>query len=180
MKTVAVTEGAADAAILVGILGAVMEPETFKVVAAGSRSSAVSLARSYLAVREFPIALVLDADMTDEARIREEELNLTELLAFAGARERFGVFLAVPTIEIVFFPNQAATEEMLGKSMSEDEWEAAQYRPKDVLRKLIGGNHVSVPPIAELLKGRAPHVLAEGPLMKRLADFISQHASAQV
>jgi len=180
MKTFVVTEGEVDAAILEGILGAVLGPEALKVVSAGSRSRAVSLARSYLAVRESPVALVLDADMTDEARIREEELNLTELLAFAGARERFGVFLAVPTMEIVFFPTQEASEEVLGKSLSENEWEAAQYRPKDVLWKLLGGKQGSLPAITELLKGRSAHVLAEGPLMKRLAGFISQHASAQV
>lgn len=98
MKAYVVTEGASDAAMVSRALtGAGLED--VHVAAAGGRSSAISLARSILRSRRRPVALVMDADTTDPARVREQEQVLSDLVSGSTKSPSFRVFLAVPVME---------------------------------------------------------------------------------
>lgn len=94
-KAYVITEGPFDAEILKQLLSAKVLRDTEFVVAHG-RYGAQSVARTLLATRHIPVALVVDADTTDEARIAEQKDFLEELLRQASSGTRFQVFLIKP------------------------------------------------------------------------------------
>src|SRR5215470_18043041 len=101
-KAYIVTEGPKEAEILRKFLPNSLVRDTEFVVGSG-RYSAQSLARSILAVKQLPVALVLDAEVTDKGATEEKEEFYRESLHQASSGVKFGVFLAAPTVEALFF-----------------------------------------------------------------------------
>ena len=102
MNAYIVTEGQFDVALLSRLLAHEVRSGV-RVVSASGKSGAQSLARSLVAARRLPVALVLDADTTDKALVREQRLVARELLTMASPGIPTEVFMAVPSIEILFF-----------------------------------------------------------------------------
>ncbi|MCI0487944.1 MAG: hypothetical protein L0229_15235 [Blastocatellia bacterium] len=103
-KAYLVTEGPADAEIIKKLLPDDIVQDIEFVVGSGLYS-AQSLARSILAVKETPVALVLNADMTNEASIQEKEDFYREALRQASSGAKFEVFLAKPGVDTFVFQN---------------------------------------------------------------------------
>ncbi len=148
--TYIVTEGQFDAVLLEKLIPKNMNRETTFVVRSGG-SSALSLARTILAVKRVPVALVVDADTTSESAICERQDLLRSLLNQAAVRVRFEVFLAVPEIETVFFVDRPLLEHLVHQKISDIEWSIAEFQPKKVLTDILHRNSPLAPlGVAEL------------------------------
>jgi hypothetical protein len=75
------------------------KPRNVKIVEAGGRSSAISLARSILITRNVPIALVVDADTDNERKIEEQEQFIYEITKTSPLDSMLRVFMPKPTLE---------------------------------------------------------------------------------
>src|SRR4051812_48948696 len=95
-----VTEGTDDLAILKRVLPEQLVNDV-KLYNGGGKYGARSFASSILGVREFPVALVVDADTENESLIREQRNFLNELLSNSSVSNRFEVFQAVPELAAI-------------------------------------------------------------------------------
>jgi hypothetical protein len=102
---------------------------------AGGWSAADSLARSILAVRNRPVALVVDADAADA---RERQRFLENSLAEFGAPGTWQVFVAAPEIEALFFENADLLQQFTGREATAEQQLRSRFEPKQVLLELLG------------------------------------------
>ena len=130
-RTYVVTEGDTDVAVLKRVLPEGIVASAEFVPAGGGMDSARSLARSLLASRQRPVALVVDADTSDQLEVQERVDFLDYYLRQGAGATRFGVFAAVPEIEVLFFEDRAFVERIAQEHFSERAWELAKRHPKD-------------------------------------------------
>ncbi len=134
-KCYVVVESDIDAAILSRVLADQLHSGEVEIKIGQGRSSAVSLARTMLVSRhEALTALVLDANSTDRELIGAMEMELEGSLADVSRRERFGVFLLVPSIEACLFQDIDGLEDFFGADFSSEEVVQSRYDPKSVIQ----------------------------------------------
>jgi hypothetical protein len=139
-----IVEGESDKVIVETVLKSVISTPPFGVVAAGGRSSAVSLARSYFTLPgslfRLPgslVALLVDADTVDSQQVQEQQRILTDSLAAVAPTWAFEVFVAVPEIESCLFADREALKAVVGESLTDEMLIQARFQPKVVLQKLL-------------------------------------------
>ena len=171
-----VTESHADVEILKRIL-----PEELSEVAEfvpGSGSySAQSSARTLLAVKKLPVALVVDSDTRVDAAIREREDFLHYLLDQASGGVQFKVLVAVPETEAVFFEDQALIEQITGQRFSADDWESAKRHPKEFLTQHLHRETLVDTALSAMSK-ETIQKLRKHPLISDLCGFLSSLTTA--
>jgi len=131
-----VTEGEFHTALLSRLLAEEISRKV-RVVSASTRSGARSLARSLVATRRRPVALVLDARTTDETLIREELLVTREFLAMASPGIPTEVFMAVPSVGVLLFKDRGLLPRLVPGGVSEDNWVRGRYEPEQVLQEIL-------------------------------------------
>jgi hypothetical protein len=177
MKRIIVTEGEYDKLLIAKVLRTIRGVPSFETDSGGGRSSAISMAQSYLAVTEARVALVVDANTTFEEEVKEKEAFLRGLLSYVSAPERFGVFQAVPSVEVCLFQiPKSKTERLVGRKISEEQWIRGRFEPKKVLLELLGGGAERTSHLRILLRRALPPELTETPLVAELASFLRQPA----
>jgi hypothetical protein len=92
-----ITEGRLNSEILKMLLPKDLI-QSVEFVPASSSYSVQSLARSILATRRAPVAVVLDAETDDEQKIREQKEFYEQTLNQVSTRTMFGVFIAKPDL----------------------------------------------------------------------------------
>lgn len=102
MNSVIIVEGQTDAALIGRLLKPWKSPP--KIVVAHGVSSAISLARSHLALGSPRVVLVLDADA--EPADPERERSVRALLTDAGDAERWRLVFQVPNLKATQSPAQ--------------------------------------------------------------------------
>lgn len=169
MKCYVVCEGLADQLLLEGILKDefLTDGTEVVVVRGGGWSGAESMARSILAVRQAPVALVVDADSSDPQLTREREAFLNASLG--EFRSRFQVFVVVPEIEVLLFKSPELLERA-GLELSERDLLRAQYEPKRVLNELADGQPLDL--VQRLVDAGAGELLAGVDPIPSLRAFI--------
>jgi hypothetical protein len=135
MTTSVIVEGETDQHFLWAVLGAAVARGT-EIVSAGGRSSAISLARSYLSLPDRTVALLLDADTSDERLIEEQRGILSSSLAAVAPEWRFKVFLAVPVIEACLFSTSQVAAAAFGSPLSSEVLLRGRYEPRRTLVEL--------------------------------------------
>lgn len=168
-----VTEGQLDVQLLKRLLPVELAKNVV-FVAGGGISDAQSLARSILAVRHRPVALVLDADTVDPDSIKERELINQELLQYAAAGAPFKILLAVPTIESILFQDRSGLEQLTKHKFTDVEWAQAEFVPKTVLQKVLSQPGQSQK-LDELIQGITERMVArlrQHPLVRELEAFL--------
>jgi hypothetical protein len=182
MNTVIVTEAEADKSLLLSILGAVIDAGTIKVMAAGGKSSALSLARSLLLTRSNRVGLLVDSDTVDEQRISEERASLDDALKAMAPRSRYAIFLAVPEIEATLLSEPAVTERLFGRRLSPEESVQARFEPRRVVQKLLEERAAAARRQVRLEEVLADQNvlrdLADQPLIRTVRQFIERSAVA--
>jgi hypothetical protein len=131
-KVYVITEGPLDAAVLRHILPKDLSSST-EFVVASNRYSMQSLARSILATRRLPVAVVLDADTEDDRRIREDEEFLTEALGQASVGAKFGIFIAKPDLTSILARHLPISKKM---DIKTSKFPMPKVRPPQHLSKL--------------------------------------------
>lgn len=129
-----VTEGEADQALLLRLAPPDLLTDV-EVVAAGE-SSVVSMARSLLVRRQVPVALVLDAESSDERAVQERRASTEEVVRSVSGDLPVAVILAVPELEVVLFHDLAVIERILGLPLSSELVALARAEPTRALDQL--------------------------------------------
>ncbi len=137
MKTVVVTEEESDVLLLRALIGE--GSNTVEFVKSGGWSAADSLARSYLVDGQHDVALVVDADTYDPSAVEARRRFLTHSLASVALRTRWQVFVIAPEIEALLFADRHTLEELIGRAVSDSEFQEGRFEPKQVLRRLLPG-----------------------------------------
>jgi len=154
MKAYVVTEGELGRDLLQRLLPADLA-DGIAVVTASGGSGALSMARSLLATRQSPVALVLDADSISPDFVRERSRGLQELLRSVTSGPDSEVFLAVPELEAIFFQVPRLLERVLGLVIPETLEILAEARPKAALDRLFA-QHLSIKTMSQLLSALTP------------------------
>lgn len=139
MKSVVVTEGESDVLLLKALVG--RESEDIEFVKAGGWSGADSLARSYLVDGRHDVALIVDADAYEPDRAEERRQFLRESLGSVALRTRWEVFVVAPEIEGLLFADRHVLEDLVGRPVSDAEFQEGKFEPKKVLMKLLSGKN---------------------------------------
>jgi hypothetical protein len=105
-KAYVITEGPAAAAVLKKLLPEDLTGRT-EFVIASSRYSLQSLARSILATRHRPVAVVIDAETYNDGKIQEEEEFLNATLRQVAVDTKSRVFIAKPDLMSVLSEDSA-------------------------------------------------------------------------
>jgi hypothetical protein len=180
MKITVIVEGESDKVLVETILRSVVEEPPFDVVAAGGRSSAVSLARSYFTLPESHVALLVDADTVNPQLVREQQTILTDYLAEAAPPWAFKVILAVPEIETCLFVAPDLLAAMLGKPITAETLSEARFQPRRALEQLMGSKHGDCGALREMLsRVRDLQPLAECGPLKAAREFIEMAPKAE-
>ncbi len=111
MTTYVVTEGRSGVAVLLPLIEAAKISD-FHALAAGGKSAATSLARSISISRQSPVAVIVDADTSDAASIREQQLIFRDLTNASSLQGPCRLFLAIPTLEEALFPDAKTFEKI--------------------------------------------------------------------
>jgi hypothetical protein len=181
MKSLIVTEGKLVQLLLEGILRS--EPRLrgrYKVVAGGSGSSAVPLARTYLVTRDARVVLVTDADTDGSEDVPTQRLQLVEALGSVAAADRYLALVAVPAVEGLLFSDRKLAESLFDRKFTAAEWKEARRGPKAMLAKLIGGdptNAVSVSKFQRFLLRHDLTPFVQAPLVKEIKNFVLRPAA---
>ncbi|MCS6625645.1 hypothetical protein N0B44_22280 [Roseibacterium beibuensis] len=104
MTNYLVIEGESDRRLLEQALPAKTKSRS-RIIVGGGVSSAVSLAKTLALQGKLPVAVILDADTENEARIRSQIRIYEDLIhqAMGTDRTRARVFLAKPSLEHELF-----------------------------------------------------------------------------
>ena len=182
MNCTILTEGVTDAAILRCLIAPPIVTDPVTIVSAGGRSSAMSLARSYLITRSDSVALVVDADTTDRGRINELKSDLDALLHMVAPSTRSRVFMAVPSIEMIFFHDPAVAVEFWGSLFDAEQRVRSEFQPKVVLENLLAkqGKRLTASEIDSLVRDFGLDSLRRVPLISDLIAFVRSPAVAAV
>ena len=168
MKAYVVTEGQLGRSLLELLVPQDLGDIVF-VTATGS-SGALSMARSLLATRPSPVALVLDSDSISPDFVRDRSRALYEIMSSITSGAESAVFLAVPEMEGIFFQPPHLLERVLGLAIPETLQILAEARPKEALNRLFA-QHQSIKTVPQLLAALAPSDYEELRTTKPIADL---------
>jgi hypothetical protein len=148
------------------------------VLASSGKSNAVSFARSLLAVRGKPVALVVHSDTTDESQAASLANDLRTELAQVAPPTAFRVFLAVPEIEAWLFKDSAYLEHLLGAPLDPALLPLAEVRPKEALKRWFVEKKKGPPTLSKLMgmiRGTDPTPLLKIPVVRGLMMFLEEN-----
>jgi hypothetical protein len=174
-----VTEGDWDRELLEIVLEA-SGIDSVRVIEAGGRSSAVSLACSLLSKWHLPVVLVIDADTVADRLAEVQQQEVSSLLGYSGPPHLWSVVLCKPEIEAALFQAAGIVESALGKPLTEAHKLVAPYAPSVVLAEL-GGGEAWRQRLLTFLSGHADasRRLSETPILQPIFEFLRrQHQAA--
>ena len=103
MNSCVVTEGNFDGMLLARLIADEQERYNVEISGGGGKSAVFSFARTLLAVRRIPVAVVIDADSPEQDAALECQRDAEEVNGDAAAGLPLRVLVAVPELEILFF-----------------------------------------------------------------------------
>jgi hypothetical protein len=132
MISYVVTEGSTDAAILNEILKGIGLTDVV-ITSAGGKALTTSLARSLALSKQAPVAVVVDADTSDESIMRQQQAIFNDLTRGIGGSCR--LFQAVPTLDQALFPTAKDLEETLSVGLTSAEKREFKSDRSEFLRR---------------------------------------------
>ncbi|MFY0522997.1 hypothetical protein ACN28I_07325 [Archangium gephyra] len=179
MTVCVVTEGQFDSELIKSLIKAKKIKHAQVFTAKGS-SSAQSLARSLVGVKQLPVALILDADEHDPSRVEDRRKYLETMLGTTAPRNEWELILLVPEMEMVFFEVPGLLETLGLPAPTPVERERAKHRPHEVLADLISKSNKHRPSNSrQWLMGMFPTLPYEKiwqlEPFSRLQRFLEQH-----
>ena len=135
MSSYIVVEGTLERFILEQVLPEEVCAQSTFVVGHGYTPT-LSKVRSLLVSSDRPVSVIVETETTNQARISEKEDFIRQLLRQLSSPEHFHVILAIPDMEVVFFQDRSLLETLVGRSVSDEQWETGQTHPKEVLQKI--------------------------------------------
>jgi len=128
--------------MLARLLSAEQEAGLIEIRAAGPSSSLYSAARTLLAVRGEPVALLLDADSTDPEAVARRRLTAEEVVGDVANSAPLRVLVAVPALEALLFLRPDPVARAFGTTASDEHTlELGRMNPREALKRLDPGGH---------------------------------------
>ncbi|HEX6747906.1 MAG TPA: hypothetical protein VF092_11500 [Longimicrobium sp.] len=115
----------------------------FRVIHADGRDAARPLARTHLAIAHQPVALVMDAETTDTARIMQLQRDLEDYFLWVSQGVPFRVVQFIPEVEVVFFHHPEVLRRFLGDRLDKHAVVAGRFAPRAVLEELLQGSSLT-------------------------------------
>ena len=143
--------------------------------ASGPSSSLYAAARTLLAVRYEPVALVLDAGSTDPEAERRRRQAAEEVVGEATGAAPLRILIAVPALESLLFRRSAAVERAFGP-VTEDLLELGRLSPRDALKKLDpnGSEYHASSGLIHALDDVDVAALRDMPPIRELLEFLEE------
>ncbi len=136
MSASVLTEANFDGMLLATLLGDEENRDGIEIRVVSGLSSGYSFARTMLAVKRIPVAVVIDADSPEQEVASERQRSAEEVLGDAAAGVPFRVIVAVPELEILFFKRPQLLKKVYGKSVTALITELGKVSPRRALQKL--------------------------------------------
>jgi hypothetical protein len=136
MSASVLTEANFDGMLLATLLADEEKREGIEIGVVSGLSSGYSFARTMLAVKRIPVAVVIDAHSPEQEAASERQRSVEEVLGDAAAGVPFRVIVAVPELEILFFKRPQLLKKVYGKNVTALITELGQVSPRRALQKL--------------------------------------------
>lgn len=136
MSVSVLAESNFDGMLLSTLLAEEQKAGAVEVGVAHGLTSGYSLARTMLAVKRKPVAVVIDADSPEPEVATERKRRAEEVLGDAAGGVPFRVIVAVPELEVLFFKRLNLLKKAFGKKGDEHVIELAQLSPRRAIKKL--------------------------------------------
>jgi len=145
-----------------------------EIIAGAGRYSAQSLARSILATKQLPVALIVDADTTSKRAIKEQYDLLLANLGQASPGVQYKVLLAIPEIEILFVQDWDYIEKAGGTTVSSLQKELTQLYPKKILVEIFNNKPYKfvLRQLLDNMDDRIIQTIRKYPLIDELVMFL--------
>lgn len=150
MRIVIVVEGETDRRVLERVLDDLREQVRFEFLVANGRDAGRPIALRLLLSPQTAVALVYDADTTDQDRVRAEQQALESYFRRSVGQNQFLVQPFVPELEGIFFEVPDALQSALHSQIDSERRVAAIYAPKKVLTELLSS--AKIHDVVELLE----------------------------
>ncbi len=128
MKAYVFVEEASDAAVLTRLMPAALAQDV-QLVSAQGMGSLASLARSVLATRRKPAAVIVDSYSVAPELIRDRRQNLEDLSWLVASGVPTKVVMAVPELRAIFFHDPHLLPKVLGRELPAEVLIRARYEP---------------------------------------------------
>jgi hypothetical protein len=132
-----VTEGEHDRLLLLTLLNIDPDDTRIRILAAGSWSSADSLARSLLVHGKERVAIVVDADTTDPILVEDRKRFLRGSLGSIAPSTQWRAYVIEPQIEGLIFHDRHVVEGLVGHAITDTDFVRGRFEPKKTLSDLL-------------------------------------------
>jgi hypothetical protein len=140
MRTHVLVESNQSAFMLARLLSAEYEAGLIEIRATGPSSSLYSAARTLLAIRGEPVALLLDADSTYPEAVARRRLTAEEVVGDVASSAPLRVLVAVPALEALLFLRPHPIARAFGEAASDERMlELGRLNPREALKRLDPG-----------------------------------------
>ncbi len=143
------------------------------VVPVGPRSTVVSVARTLLATRYKPLAVLINTKTVDEPSVEIRQEGVEDLVQAAAAGVPFKVLMMVPEFEVLLFKVPEALERVSGQKLSVEDVIVARYQPHKVIQQLGKDDAGFVERVVNELTEEELNVIRESSPINELIDFLT-------
>ncbi len=144
MNATVLTEGNFDGMFLATLIAEEQDRYGIEIRAVGGKSSVYSFARTLLAVKRIPVAVVIDADSPEPEVAEERQRTAEEVIGDVASGIPFRVIVAVPELEILFFRRPELVRRVFGEVVNDHLMELAQLSPRRALQRLASDKSIEV------------------------------------
>ncbi|HKP76497.1 MAG TPA: hypothetical protein VJT67_13295 [Longimicrobiaceae bacterium] len=139
------------------------------------RSSAIMAACGSVGDKH-PTILLLDSDSLEQRAIEDDFADVNAILKLRHGRTPYRLILAIPQVEAILFSDREGLEKALGRKVADLEWFEARFRPRAVLRRLLGGDDYDEKALAliDTLDDAALERMAQHEVMREIREFIAE------
>lgn len=175
MKVYVFVEGVCEVELLRRLLPAEWHASLVFVPVARA-ASIPSLARSILATRRQPVAVVLDSDSLSPDLIHDRRQNMQELIQVAAPSVPAKVVMAVPQLEAILFHDPQLLPKVLERAFTPELVARARFEPAVVLKELLAQS-AGMSTLAQLLNALSPQdveTLKAAPPVRELNEYLQR------
>lgn len=148
----------------------------FDVSLARGRSSALSMAVTAMSIRQQAVLLYINAATSDPRLSKQRHQYAQYYLGHGGTSTHYHIITAIPRLEVIFTADKAVLNAIMGREVSDVEWELAQYKPRAFISP--DGDPAQFDPHA-IIDRLSPDMLArlrQHPYLQAMREFIMAHA----
>ena len=173
MRVVAIVESEAAGRLI----RRAVSDEVFEVYNAGEPSTAMMMACTALSREQAPTVLLMDSETLEERTLLEAQLEIGGFLSRCHGCTPYRLILAIPQVEAILFSDREGFERALGRKVADLDWFEARFRPRAVLRRLLGDDgrfEEKALAFIETLDDAAVRRMAQHEIVQEIREFVDE------